>query len=148
MFRICHIPTLRETRTCCFPDRYRSALNTNRCPKESSRRDFRLHRLNRSRLLSLSGDLLDAQGDFQAIPLPARSSPATMSTSTNPTAASSAEYAEVSPHRLDPLFRSSDRFSLTLSCFLLLYSCSIFPILLRFPVCCMTNNTFSVQSAI
>nr|QBA09454.1 DUF1409 domain-containing protein [Oryza sativa Japonica Group] len=44
---------------------------------------------------SFSGDLLDAQGDFQTIPLPARSPPATMSTSTSPTAASSAEYAKM-----------------------------------------------------
>ncbi len=34
-----------------------------------------------------------------------------MSSSTNPSDAPSTEYAEVSPHRLDPLFLAADRFS-------------------------------------
>ena len=53
VFRICHIFTPRQYRTLSFLDRYRSALNTNRCPRETSHRDFHFHRSSQLHPLSL-----------------------------------------------------------------------------------------------
>ncbi len=57
--------------------------------------------------LFLSSDSTDAKGNSKAIPSPAGPPPAVMSSSASPSTAPSAEYAEVSSHRLD-LFSSHE----------------------------------------
>ncbi len=83
-----------------FPDRYSSTLNTNRCPRKIS------HRFPPFLPLKQAPSCLSSAipSVHEAIPSPARSLPTAMSSSASPSAAPSAEYAEVISHQLDLLF--------------------------------------------
>ena len=96
--RISHLP---------FSDLYHTTLNINRHLREISHH----YSVSTTLVFSLAADPLGAerrsQDDFHSGQPP----PATMSSSAGPSTAPSAEYAEVNPYRLDPLFYAIDRSS-------------------------------------
>ncbi len=133
-----------------FPDRYSSALNTNRYPREITP-SSPVFTAETNYAFSLSGDFSDTQGDSQATSSPARSPPAAMSCSASPSAAPLAEYTEVSSHRLDLSLLQQISFLLPYIVFFFsIPDCirSICPILLQFQVCRMTTTISLVQLVI